>query len=298
MDGWGALRGLNDGLTVRQIVAAPKLEKDLLALLVERKLIVELPISPDSLNYDRNLGHYLVFDSNPLAAIRRLHASQICILGVGGIGTVVLQHLVALGVRNYILVDNDSVEASNLNRQFIFSRKDIGRSKVEVCDEYIKSRVNNAEVTVYKKRVDSRQALEQLSLRSCDIIVHCLDTPRLTVDDLIYDYGQHNQIAVISAGVGVHYGHWGPLICPGDSPYGIWKAQFIERGYRAEHHDPKPTPWSFGPTNTLIAASLARDVAEWLAGRVQVDSRNTRLIQHFFSNQITPYGGTQHEFEA
>lgn len=70
-----------------------------------------------------------------------LKEKRICILGLGGIGAQILQYLCNMDIRNYVLIDYDKVEKTNLNRQFIYSYQDIGKNKTEVCEEYIKSHV-------------------------------------------------------------------------------------------------------------------------------------------------------------
>jgi adenylyltransferase/sulfurtransferase len=55
------------------------------------------------------------------------------VLGVGGIGCAVSMALVRLGVRRVMLVDCDTVDASNLNRQLLFSQADVGRRKVDAA---------------------------------------------------------------------------------------------------------------------------------------------------------------------
>ncbi|WP_081715841.1 ThiF family adenylyltransferase [Paraburkholderia mimosarum] len=289
---WGVVSNLVGGLSRAEIERATDIEKAVLRMLVDRNLIVELPFPPESLKAERSAGHYLTFHRAPMAAIERLRNSVVCILGIGGIGAVVLQHLVALGVRNYVLADSDRVEASNLNRQFIFSPTDIGKEKVEAAEIFIRSRIDEATVVKTRKYIESEEELAQLSLDRCSIIVNCLDSPRLTIDEIVYGFGQTRHVAVISAGVGVYFGHWGPLIPPGaEITYERWRdihmSPLSEAGASSAA---EPTPWSFGPTNTLIAASVARDVAEWLAGRSQVNSLNTRVVVRFSDNSITLHG--------
>lgn len=62
-----------------------------------------------------------------------IDATVALVLGVGGIGSSVAMSLTRLGVKELILVDKDVVEASNLNRQMLFSAQSIGRTKVEAA---------------------------------------------------------------------------------------------------------------------------------------------------------------------
>ncbi len=55
------------------------------------------------------------------------------ILGVGGLGCAVSLALARLGVKKMIMIDKDTVDISNLNRQVLFSWDDVGKPKVEIA---------------------------------------------------------------------------------------------------------------------------------------------------------------------
>ena len=65
--------------------------------------------------------------------LRRRSATRIAILGVGGIGSVVLAHLASAGFSRYTLIDGDTVQLHNLNRQIVYCFSDVGRRKVDVA---------------------------------------------------------------------------------------------------------------------------------------------------------------------
>ncbi|CAD5995295.1 ThiF family adenylyltransferase [Agreia sp. COWG] len=64
---------------------------------------------------------------------RRLKASRVLVLGAGGLGSPVLTSLVAAGVGTVGVVDSDTVEPSNLQRQTLFATRDVGRGKAEAA---------------------------------------------------------------------------------------------------------------------------------------------------------------------
>ena len=83
--------------------------------------------------------------------IEKLSKSKVAIFGIGGVGSFVVEALARAGVGNFILVDNDNVSLSNLNRQIIATKKTIGRSKVEFAKERILEINPEANVETYKE---------------------------------------------------------------------------------------------------------------------------------------------------
>src|ERR1700691_69256 len=64
-----------------------------------------------------------------------LERSRVLIVGLGGLGSPVLQYLAGAGVGTLELVDADSLDASNLHRQPIYALKDVGKPKIELARE-------------------------------------------------------------------------------------------------------------------------------------------------------------------
>lgn len=78
----------------------------------------------------------------------------VAIVGCGGLGSLNILYLVALGVKKLILIDGDKVDTANLNRQIIYLEKDIGRYKVDSAEEKVKEINQYAKVKKYKKYLD------------------------------------------------------------------------------------------------------------------------------------------------
>lgn len=83
--------------------------------------------------------------------IEKLKKSKIAIFGIGGVGSYVVEGLVRAGVGNFILVDNDVVSETNINRQIIATTLTIGKSKVEVAKERILQINPEANVEIYQE---------------------------------------------------------------------------------------------------------------------------------------------------
>jgi len=84
-------------------------------------------------------------------AMEKLKEARVAIFGVGGVGAYVVEGLVRSGVGKFLLVDDDCICLTNLNRQLHATRSTVGKSKVEVMRERILDINPNADVAVFQK---------------------------------------------------------------------------------------------------------------------------------------------------
>ena len=80
---------------------------------------------------------------------KKMVQAKVLLIGLGGIGSTVLQHLAAAGIGKIGLVDQDTVALSNLQRQTIYTFEDIGRKKVRVASNFIKNLNKNVDISEY-----------------------------------------------------------------------------------------------------------------------------------------------------
>lgn len=83
-------------------------------------------------------------------AMETLNRARVAVFGIGGVGGYVAEGLVRAGVGRFLLVDNDQVSLTNLNRQIIATHSTIGRDKTEVMKERILDIYPQAQVDVRK----------------------------------------------------------------------------------------------------------------------------------------------------
>ena len=89
----------------------------------------------------RQLAYYAQLQRvAPESALDILAKTTVAIVGVGGVGGIAAQTLAGSGVGNLILMDPDVVDASNMNRQLLYQRNDVGRLKVEIASEFLRAR--------------------------------------------------------------------------------------------------------------------------------------------------------------
>ncbi|MCK4866269.1 MAG: molybdopterin-synthase adenylyltransferase MoeB [Gammaproteobacteria bacterium] len=103
----------------------------------------------------------------------KLLASRVLIIGMGGLGSPVAMYLAAAGIGHLILVDDDIVELSNLQRQIIHSTSDIGLSKVESAKETIQNLNPEIKITTFAKRLNENELAEEVA--AADIVIDGTD---------------------------------------------------------------------------------------------------------------------------
>lgn len=103
--------------------------------------------------------------------------SKILIVGSGGIGCELLKNIVLSGFRNIDLVDLDTIELSNLNRQFLFRRHHIGQSKAEVAKEAVSSMAPgpNLNITAHFANITDTSKFPISFFESFDVVLNALD---------------------------------------------------------------------------------------------------------------------------
>ena len=104
---------------------------------------------------------------------RKLRSSSAVVVGAGGLGVPALVYLAAAGVGRIGIVDGDLVEASNLNRQTIYSEGDLGKQKAEVAAERLSQLNPHVEIVPYRTDLDSSNALGILG--EYGIVLDCTD---------------------------------------------------------------------------------------------------------------------------
>jgi sulfur-carrier protein adenylyltransferase/sulfurtransferase len=107
-------------------------------------------------------SRHLIIPDVGMEGQERLKAAKVLLVGTGGLGSPLALYLAAAGVGTIGLVDQDAVDASNLQRQIIHGTSDIGRDKVESAKESILEVNPHVEVVEHRTLLTSSNALEIL----------------------------------------------------------------------------------------------------------------------------------------
>ena len=97
----------------------------------------------------------------------------VAIFGLGGVGGTALEALMRSGISNFVIVDFDVVDPSNLNRQILYKEKDIGKIKVNCACEHIKSIDDSIKLTSFNKKVNE-ESIKEIFTHKIDFIVDAM----------------------------------------------------------------------------------------------------------------------------
>ncbi len=129
-------------------------------------------------------------------AIDSLFNKRVCVFGLGGVGGSAMEALARAGIGHFDLIDNDTVNVTNINRQILATHKDVGRKKVDVAEERIHA--INPEIEVRKFDIFYLpETRGLLSFEDYDYIVDAIDTVTAKIDIIVR--AKESGIRIISA---------------------------------------------------------------------------------------------------
>ena len=139
-----------------------------------------MSLPPDRL--DRFARHIVLPEIGGAGQVA-LARSRVVMIGCGGIGSPALQYLAAAGIGHLTLIDDDVIEASNLQRQTIFREVDLGRSKADAAADWVRHFDLALEVHAVRQRINGDNAAQLVA--GADVVLDGCDNfaTRLAVSD-------------------------------------------------------------------------------------------------------------------
>lgn len=121
----------------------------------------------------KRYSRHLILPEVGMAGQKKICSTSVLCIGAGGLGSPIAMYLAAAGIGKIGLLDFDTVDFSNLQRQIIHSTADVGRPKTESARETIAGINPNVEVVLHNTRISSENALDLI--RPYDIVVDGTD---------------------------------------------------------------------------------------------------------------------------
>jgi molybdopterin-synthase adenylyltransferase len=246
-----------------------------LGALIEAGILVREPESPplappDAERFDRQLP-YLAEFGDARESQRRLRAGSVVVLGCGGLGTWALGAMACVGIGRFVLIDDDAIELSNLNRQILYGAHDIGRRKVDVAAEWVGRFDPGIEVVRIAKRVEGPADVRD-AIDGADALVLVADWPPYELTRWVNEACVAVRVPFLTAGQQPPLLKIGPTYRPG---YGACFAcherqlhrDFPLYGELAEQRRREPpAATTLGPASGVIGTLLALEVLHLIVG--------------------------------
>jgi bacteriocin biosynthesis cyclodehydratase domain-containing protein len=266
--------------------AAPAALADLeRAGLVERSATDELS-GEQRERYDRQLIYLadLAAPGIPAELLqRRLAASTVVLVGCGGLGSWTACGLACAGIGSLVLIDDDRVELSNLNRQLLFSEADVGRLKVEAAASALRRNNSSLRVSRLRHRVRGPGDLAE-PLAGAQLLIATADWPPYELPRWVNRACLRTGVPYITAGQFLPQVRVGPMVIPGRTAC----LECLERAARnsfplydelAEHRSKRPIPAAtLGAASGVVGSLLAMEAIHLLSGAREPASLNRALI--------------------
>jgi sulfur-carrier protein adenylyltransferase/sulfurtransferase len=122
----------------------------------------------------RRYSRHLLIPEVGLAGQEKLAAARVLVVGAGGLGSPILAYLVAAGVGRIGIVDDDTVDVTNLQRQILYTTPDVGKPKATTAAERLHAQNPQVALDVLSVRLDASNARELVRLY--DVVVDGTDT--------------------------------------------------------------------------------------------------------------------------
>lgn len=133
----------------------------------------------------------LIGESN----LKKLESKKVIVFGLGGVGGNVVDSLARSGIMNFTIVDNDTVNITNINRQLIANLNTIGKNKVDVMEQHLLSINKNIKVNKLCLFYDKDD--NSIDFSKFDYVIDCIDTVSSKIS--IIEKAKKLNIPVISA---------------------------------------------------------------------------------------------------
>jgi len=144
----------------------------------------------------------IISDSIGEEGQQKLAKTKVLQIGAGGLGSPFSLYIVAAGIGELTIIDNDTVSLSNLQRQILYNQEDIDEVKVEVAKRRLEKMNSDVKIEVYKDFID-KETIKKYT-KGQDFIVDCSDN--LKTKFLVNRIAIENDMRAVIAGIKDFYG--------------------------------------------------------------------------------------------
>lgn len=153
--------------------------------------------------YKANLNFFSLFldiYGNKYNLQKKINDTPITLLGVGGLGSQILYHLASLGFHNITILDYDTLELSNFNRQLLYSEENIGDLKTSLAEKRILKYNPNINLKVINKKIESYKDVED-AIGDSKYVICVADKPTLFIQEWVNEAVVNQKVPLVTGGI-------------------------------------------------------------------------------------------------
>ncbi|MBM7644587.1 molybdopterin/thiamine biosynthesis adenylyltransferase [Scopulibacillus daqui] len=153
--------------------------------------------------YKANLNYFSLFTSlndSKFDIQEKIMNTNVALLGVGGLGSQILYHLAGLGFHNINILDFDTLELSNFNRQLLYSEENINELKTELAKKRISKFNPNVNLNMTNKRIECADDVMN-HIKDSDFVICVADKPTMHIQDWVNEAVVKLRKPLVSGGV-------------------------------------------------------------------------------------------------
>ncbi len=262
--------------------------------LMEMKCFVPFKFDLNGRN-SRTNGYF--YELGWLKEYTELKEKTVYLLGAGALGTHIGWGLCSLGVKNFIILDYDRIEASNLNRQVLYTFNDVGKSKIDVLKERLLAINPECNIRTVCKKVDGMDCLRELLKEKPDLVVRGIDSP-VEISHWVFSVCEEMKIPYISGGTIGTKSLYGPTYVPGLTPTHETITMNGEKMYAVQHYAKrlKGTGISSGFSISSVANEIIIDAVKILCGKGDLVKYGGKIkIKDHFEKNDNEFGDDEEE---
>jgi molybdopterin-synthase adenylyltransferase len=193
----------------------------ILRLLLTDSILTKEAVDHGEERFSRQLNFLSSFETSSQSSFemqQRIKTGVVAVIGIGSIGSWILESLARSGISSFILIDNDIVEPSNLQRQALFSEYDIGKSKVDAAAVRLRLIDKQISVKTFTTVISDPETLSAL-IKMASVVVNCADMPDIATTNECVSKAcfAHRIPHVLCGGYDGHISFLGQTVLPGIS---------------------------------------------------------------------------------
>jgi hypothetical protein len=173
---------------------------EVLDFLMENHLVSADPHEYVGSRYERNYNFFHTFQTTELDVVERFNDIKVTILGLGTVGSTLVDTLMKLGINEFTLIDYDTVERKNVAAQTVFNLSDTGRLKTEVVKEYIHTFNSSIHVKEINRMINDIRDIKSAGIDGHHYIFKCFDEVNEKLMKDLLTFADLNQSKFVSLG--------------------------------------------------------------------------------------------------